>query len=150
MRVIRSMMLSAVLLVLTGCAATGPLYKDVAASIPPVPAGKGRIFFYRSDTIFGAAMTSDIRLNDKVVGRSERGSFFYVDTMPGNYAVATSTEVERRLTFTLATGKTRYVKTTVSMGALVGRINPELVNADVGKSDIQELHYTGGTALSGK
>ena len=150
MRAIKTLLLSFVLLSLIGCVASGPLYKDVAASIPPMPAGKGRIYFYRPDTMLGAAVTADIRLNGRVAGLSERGSFFFVDAKPDSYTVATSTEVERRLTFTLAAGETRYVKTSVSFGALVGRINPELVNADVGKSDILELHYTGGTALSGK
>lgn len=147
MRAIKTVLLSCALLSLFGCAASGPLYRDVAASIPPVPAGKGRIYFYRPDTMLGAAVTAEIRLNDRVVGRSERGSFFFVDSNPGNYSVATSTEVERRLTFTLAAGETRYVKTSISFGALVGRINPELSGAAVGKSDIMELHYTGSPAL---
>lgn len=128
---------------LAACAATGPLHKEVAASIPPVSAGKGRIYFYRADTIFGAAITSDIKLNNRVVGRSERGSFFYVDENPGKCLVSTSTEVEKQLTFELAAGESRYVRTSVSLGLVVGRINAELVNNETAKSEITELHYTG-------
>ena len=128
---------------LAGCAAEGPLHKEVAASIPTLSAGKGRIYFYRPDTMFGAAVTSDINLNGRVVGKSERGSFFFVDENPGNCKASASTEVERQVTFTLAAGETKYIKSTVSMGALVGRVNLELVSpADAGK-ELDELHYTG-------
>jgi hypothetical protein len=128
---------------LGGCAAEGPLHKEVAASIPTVPAGKGRVYFYRADTMLGAAVTSDITLNGRVVGKSERGSFFFVDENPGSCKASASTEVERQLTFTLAAGETKYVKSTISMGVMVGRVNLELVSpGDAGK-EITELHYTG-------
>mgnify|MGYP002336267915 CR=1 FL=1 len=143
MRTIRAVLAVVLLSVLAACAATGPLHKEVAASIPPVPAGKGRVYFYRADTMFGAAVTSDIKLNNRVVGRSERGSFFYVDENPGKCLVSTSTELEKQLTFTLGAGETRYVRTSVSLGLLVGRINAELVNNETAKSEIVELHYTG-------
>jgi hypothetical protein len=136
----------AVLVLMAACAATGPLYTEVASAIPPVPATKGRIYFFRPDTFVGGAVTSDIRLNGKVVGVSERGSFFYVDEEPGNYTVATSTETEKQLTFVLERAQTRYVQTSVSIGILVGRINPELVAADVAKKEIENLHYTGKLA----
>lgn len=132
-----------VLLVLVGCAATGPLYTEVAATIPPVPANKGRVYFFRPDTMLGAAVTADINLNGKVVGRSERGSFFFVDENPGKCTVTTSTEIERQLTFTLDAGQTRYVRTSISFGVMVGRINPELVGTDEAKTEISGLHYTG-------
>ena len=146
MHVTKAVIAIIVLSVLTGCAATGPLYSDISASIPTLPANKGRIYFYRSDTAFGAAVTSDISLNGKVVGKSERASVFYVDQTPGNCVVSTSTEVEKQLTFTLAANETRYVHTSVSLGVFVGRINAKLVNAAEAKSEIASLHFTGGQA----
>lgn len=150
MRVIKAVCAVIILALVTGCAATGPLYSDISATIPPVSASKGRIYFYRSDTMLGAAVTSDIKLNDKVVGRSERASVFYVDEKPGNCVVSTSTEVEKQLTFTLAAGETRYVHTSVSMGVLVGRINAKLVNAAEAKAEIPSLHYIGGQMSASK
>lgn len=144
MRVItRTLLLLAAAAVMAGCAATGPLYSDVAARIPPLATDQGRIYFMRADTLFGAAITADIHLNGDVVGKSERGSFFYVDRRPGNYTVATSTETEKQLTFTLAARETKYVRTSVSMGLLVGRIAPQLVSPSVAKTEIANLHYTG-------
>jgi uncharacterized protein DUF2846 len=136
----------AVAVVLAGCAAEGPLHKEVAASIPSVPAGKGRIYFFRADTMMGAAVTSDITLNGRVVGKSERGSFFFVDENPGSCKASASTEVERQVTFTLAAGETKYVKSSISMGLMVGRVNLELVSPGDATKELTELHYT-GTAL---
>lgn len=149
MRAVKVLLSLLMLAVLVGCAATGPLYKEVASAIPPVPPSKGRIYFMRADTMLGAAVTADIRLNGNVVGKSERGSFFYVDQDPGKCTVATSTETEKLLTFVLGRGETKYVRTRVSMGLLVGRISSELVAPDVAKAEIAELHYT-GTALAKK
>jgi len=143
MSAIKSLVTVVVVVVLAGCAAEGPLYKDVSASISPVPAGKGRVYFYRTNSMLGAAITSDITMNGRVVGRSARGSFFYVDENPGDCKASASTEVEREVSFTLAPGETKYIKSTVSMGALVGRINLELVSPSDATRDLANLHYTG-------
>jgi len=129
--------------VLAGCTAEGPLHKEVAASIPTVPAGKGRVYFYRPNTLFGAAITSDITLNGRVIGKSERGGFFFVDEPPGNCKASVSTEVEREVTFTLAAGETKYIKSTLSIGVMVHRVNLELVSPGDANNEISELHYTG-------
>jgi hypothetical protein len=146
MRIVNSVLTLLAIVLITGCAATGPRHSDIEASIPPVSADKGRVYFFRGSTMLGAAITSDIRLNNRVVGVSQRGSFFYVDEAPGNFTVSTATEVERQLTFTLSAGETKYVRTSVSMGVLVGRVNSILESPDVAKGEISSLSYT-GTAL---
>jgi len=144
MRVVKTVLALVAVALITGCAASGPKYTEIAASIPPVPANKGRVYFYRADTMFGAAVTSDISLNGKVVGKSERGSFLFADENPGKCTVATSTEVEKQLTFMLAPGETKYVETSVSMGVMVGRISPQLVGAEQARNEISSgLAYTG-------
>lgn len=40
----------------------------------------------------------------------------------------------------------RFVKTSVCMGALVGRIQAELVNANEAKAELDDLAYTGTAA----
>jgi hypothetical protein len=57
--------------------------------------------------------------------------------------VATSTEVEKKLTFTLGAGETRYVKTTISFGIVAGRVQPELVDKAVGEKEILDTSYIG-------
>ena len=143
MRIVKSVLTLLAIVVVVGCAATGPRLSEIAASIPPVPADKGRIYFFRGTTMLGAAVTSDIRLNDRVVGVSQRSSFFYVDEVPGNYTVSTTTEVERQLTFALSAGETKYVRTSVSFGVLVGRVNSILENPQIATAEIANLSYTG-------
>lgn len=128
---------------LAGCAATGTKMMDMQDSIPALAADKGRVYFYRTSSILGAGVTADIRLNSEVVGRSTRGSFFYVDRAPGSYEAAASTEAENRWKFELKAGETVYIKTSVGVGILVGRVIPELVNPDKARIEMASLAYTG-------
>jgi hypothetical protein len=126
---------------LAGCAATGPKMSEVKSTIPALSPDQGRIYFYRNLNMLGAAVSADIRLNGDVVGRSQRGAFFYVDRPAGNYEVASSTETEKKLTFALDAGETKYVRTYVGVGILVGRIIPELVNGDDASKEMDNLAY---------
>jgi hypothetical protein len=125
-----------------GCA-SGPRFDTVEKSFAPVPPGKGRIFVYRA-TSLGAAITPDVMMNGAVVGKSEGNGIFYVDRDPGNIEVVTTSEVERKLTFTIAAGETRYVRCAVGLGVLTYRIIPELVSEEEAKKEIHDLAYTGG------
>lgn len=128
-------------LLVSGCA-SGPGYAQMSASIPPVPANKGRLYFYRSSVV-GAAVQPAVRLDGKEVGTAKSKGFFYIDADPGSHFVETTTEVSRRLTLTLETGQTRYVKLSISMGFAVGHVYPELVDDAVGKKGVEECKYTG-------
>lgn len=129
--------------ILAGCA-TGPSFTEVAANLDPLPAESGRIYFYRSGSPFGAAVQPSVFLNGDKVGSAVPGGVFFEDVPPGNYEVTTETEVERKATFTLARGQTRYVRMEVGFGWLVGRIYPVLVDGSEGESEIQDLAFTGG------
>lgn len=84
-----------------------------------------------------------ISLLARVVGRSVPGGFSYVDRPPGKYAVTTATEVENAVTFQLAAGETKYIKTPVTPGILVGHVTPTLDFPEQGQSDISRLRYVG-------
>ena len=127
---------------LGGCASSGPKLAEIKTTMTPLAADQGRVYFYRSSSMFGAAIQPDIRLNGEVVGSSKPGGFFYKDVKGGNQTVSTSTEVERQLTFTLAPKETRYVRTSPSLGLLVGRVQPELVPQAEAEKEIADLHYT--------
>jgi hypothetical protein len=133
---------SAAALLATGCA-SGPEFKDVASSIPTIKESQGRIYFYRSNSLFGAALQPDINLNDQVVGKSKPGGFFYVDEPAGDYVVSTTTETKKTLSFKLEAGETKYVKTSVGLGLLVGRIIPSLESTEEANKDLEGLHYIG-------
>ena len=110
---IRRIVLSALVLAgafLAGCA-SGPKFSEVSSSILPIPAAEGRIYFFRSSSMMGAALQPDIRLDGEVVGSSKPGGFFYVDRPAGSYTAAAATETEKTITFDLAAGETKYLRT---------------------------------------
>ncbi len=127
---------------LVGCA-SGPKYAEIAGRIPPIPAGKSRIWFFRDGSPIGSGIQPSVLLNGVKVGDSVPGGFFFRDADSGNKEVTLSTEVERKLTFTAAAGEERHVKMTVTLGALIYRVYPELVSPEAGRAEIQNLAFTG-------
>jgi hypothetical protein len=129
----------------TGCA-SGAKYADLKGSIPALNAEKGRIYFYRISAL-GAAIQPEVRLNTELVGKAVPGGFWYVDRVPGEYSVVTSTEVSRKLSFTLAAGQTRYVRLNISFGFFMGHVYGELVEEAVALKDLESCK--GAFELSG-
>lgn len=134
--------LAAIATLVAGCA-SGPKFAEVSKSIAPIKSGEGRIYFFRSDSMFGAALQPEIRLNNVVVGSSKPGGFFYVDRPAGTYLAAASTETEKTLSFALAAGETKYVRSSPSFGLLVGRINLELEDPKKAQTEVETLSFTG-------
>lgn len=132
-----------VMAILTGCAATGPVYTAMADHISAVPQDTSRLVFYRTETLVGSAVQPDIRLNGRVVGRSQPGGFFYVDAAPGRQIVVASTEVETKLEVETTAGETLYIASAIGMGLFVGRIQFTLPSERQALADIPSLRYTG-------
>lgn len=130
-----------VMLLLTACA-SGPKFNTVESQLSAPAPGKARIFFYRPSAL-GGAIQPEVRLNGTVVGKAEPHGVFFADADPGNVEVITGSEVDRKLTFTVAPGETRYVKLAVGLGVIVYRIYPELVDTEQARKDIAELSFTG-------
>jgi len=140
--IVRRIFLACLLATLAACA-SGPKYTEVKSSIPTASAEQGRIYFYRSGIMFGAGIQPSVMLNGEKVGDSKPGGFFFIDRAPGNHEVMLSSEVEKKVSFTLEKGQTQYVKMTVGMGVIVYRVYPELVDAAQAQTDMQDLSYTG-------
>lgn len=129
--------------ILVSACASGPKMAEMKSTIPALKADQGRIYFYRSSSIVGAAIQPSIMLNGVVVGDSEPGGFFFIDHAPGPKEVSVATEVEKKLTFTLERGQTRYVRTSIGFGLVAGRVYPELVDKATGEKELEETSYTG-------
>ncbi|HET6460029.1 MAG TPA: DUF2846 domain-containing protein [Syntrophales bacterium] len=132
-------------LTLSACA-TGPKYSVIKTSFQPLATGEGRIFFYRSYNPFGSATQPSVMLNGEKVGDSVPGGFFFVNREPGNYEVVLSTKPKRKLSFTLDEAQERYVRLSVVLGVIAGRVYPELVDKTTAESEMQGLSFTGTTA----
>jgi hypothetical protein len=138
--------LMAFVMALAGCAASGPRYAEVEASMPSLRAGQGRIVFFRS-TGMGPAVRPDIRLNGEVVGTSEAGSFFFVDRPAGRYTASARTEVESSVEVLVREGDVSYVESSITMGVFVG--HPRLSTRAAGEAlgVLPNLAYTGAIPL---
>jgi hypothetical protein len=79
----------ALFLALAGCLGpTAPFYPEVAATIPPVPSGQGRIYFYRDYEPYESLSRPYLYLNRQVVGVSIPGGVFYRDVPPDTYEIS--------------------------------------------------------------
>lgn len=131
---------------LGGCA-SGLSFTELDDRFPQLAPGEGRIFFYRDRSPVGSALRADIRLNDEVVGRSVPGGFFFVDRPAGNYIVATATETDKRLSFSLAANERKYIRTRVSFGVFVGHISPHLESEPEATNTLGKVAYIGDESL---
>jgi len=131
-------------LALTACA-SGIKFTEMNPGLEPSSPDNGRIFFYRV-TSFGAALSPDVKLNGENVGEAQAQGFFFVDRPAGNYEVLTSTEVNRKVSFVLEKGQTRYIRFDVSMGFFVGHVFGVLVDEEKGREEVKSCKYTGKAA----
>lgn len=128
--------------VLLAACASGPKLSTVQSGLPTVPDSKGRVYFYRTQ-VFGTAVQPGIHLNGEKVGNCVPRGVFFKDVEPGKYEATVETEVERKLTFTMAAGEEKYVRCYVSMGLFVGRGHLELVSPAEASGEVLKLNYTG-------
>ena len=128
---------------LSGCAASGPSFQEMASSIPTLHDNAARVYFLRDFTPIGMAIQPELRVNDEVVGRSRPGGFFYIDRKPGAYVAAGTTEVESEYAFELKAGETRYIRTSISLGVLAGRLAFQEEPPVNGSAMLAKLSYTG-------
>jgi hypothetical protein len=127
-----------VALALAGCATQGAPFKEQEVKLAKPAATDGRIFLFRSSAL-GFAIQPNVTVNGTVVGTAVPNAVFFVDRPKGTYEIAASTEVEKKLTFTLEAGETKFVRLTPTFGVLVGRIVPELVDAETAKKEMLDL-----------
>jgi len=120
----RSLLAGAVAAVSAGslgaCTAGGPLDACAAGTrvakmgdrITPIPAGMGRVWFFRDASDGPAWLQLPIYLNGQAVGNSVSNGAFFRDVPPGDYRVAIlGVAITGRLTFTMAAGEERFVRT---------------------------------------
>jgi hypothetical protein len=127
-------------LLLDACASTLN-YTEMQALMPPQPADKGRIYFYRETAWLGNLITPDIVLNNKTVGTSNPGAFFFVDREPGDYQVYCGMGEHNGVSFSLAAGQEVYVRTAPDGGIVKATMITETVRPPVAIPEIHSLKY---------
>jgi hypothetical protein len=142
----RTIQISAVVLfvmALTACA-SGPTFTELKPDMTAPSPDLGRIFFYRA-TAIAALLNPDVMLNGERVGEAKAQGFFFVDRPAGEYVAVTSTEVDRKVSFTLDKGQTRFIRFRVSIGFFAGHVYGELVDEAEAKEEINGCKYIGQT-----
>ena len=134
---------------LFGCSATGPRFSEVSQNLPSLGENEGRIYFLRN-SIMGAAVQPEVSVNGRVVGKSQPGSFFFIDRPAGSYRATARTEAEGSIDIVLRPKQTAYVQMSISMGFLVGHPAFERVGEAEGRSALPSLAYGGAVPLSTK
>lgn len=137
--VVRIVAMMLVVVMVGGCATSGPKFSQ--AAVKAASADMGRIYFYRTAQL-GAAVQPEVKLNGVVVGRAVPNGWFYVDRKPGTYEITTTTEIQHKLTLALNQGQVRYVQLSVGIGLFVWQIYPKLMDDDIGRKEMQDLHLT--------
>ena len=147
MRTVLKLVLVALAALLAGCAATGPKYSEAQANFPRLAAGEARVFFYR-DSMMGAALTPDVRVDGRTVGPLQSGSFFFVDLPAGRHTASASTEVDANVDFSAQEGDTVYISLSIGMGLVVGRPHLTVRMASEANQALPSLAYGGSRPLS--
>tara|TARA_B100000315_G_scaffold38335_1_gene32995 strand:+ start:724 stop:1239 length:516 start_codon:yes stop_codon:yes gene_type:complete len=109
----RSLCLCAVaVLLISGCAATGPAYTELKSTIPSLEAGKARLYFLRESAFMGSAIAARIQVNGIKVVDLYNDGFIYMDRPSGNVFIMVDAFMnpigEWRGTFSLESGKEYY------------------------------------------
>ena len=98
------------LLALAACASPPP---TASVSIPPIPAGAARVWFYRPVDAYDSLSTPYIRMNDAIVGVSLPNGASYRDVAAGQYHISVDSYLgspQQDQNVTLAPGQEVYVK----------------------------------------
>jgi len=91
----------------------GPPFGQAAATLPPVPPGETRIFFYRWNQPYEILSPTTVFLNGQPVGISWVATTFYRDVAPGTYEIKVFSPgyyPNQFKTVTVAAGETVYVR----------------------------------------
>lgn len=95
------------------------------------------IYIYRNENM-GAAMKMDIELDDKPLGQSAAGTYFYTEVKPGTHKITSKTENTDDLSIDAVAGKLYYVWQEVKMGILTARSRLHFVDETTGQAGVNE------------
>ena len=106
-----------------------------SVAIPPVPAGRARLWFYRDGGPRETQERPYLRLNGQIAGISEPNGVFYRDVAPRHYAVTVDSYLKAYVNqfadLDLAAGQEAYVRV-LSQGHWVG--------GEVGGGDVENFY----------
>jgi hypothetical protein len=96
-----------------------------AIEIPPPPAGKGQVVFFRRKSLLGAGQWFNVRENGAALGKLTNGAYFVQVTDPGlhTYTATTEPELKDHLRLEVDAGETYFVEGALTKGVVIGTAN---------------------------
>lgn len=90
--------------------------------IPPPPAGKGQVVFFRDKSIMGTGQWYTVHEGDQAVGKLTNGAYFVLVTDPGvhTYSASFEPEFKDKLRLEVDAGETYYVAGAMTKGVILG------------------------------
>lgn len=111
---------------------------------PPMAAGVGRIYFYRttfsigSDSgLLGNVVKPLLTLDGKPVAEASPGSVFFCDVVPGRHQVTIHANQRYSLAVATVPSQAKYVKLDWGMVGLTGQSHVSEVSAALGEQEIE-------------
>lgn len=108
-------LLLVIMLAVAGCVASPrqPSFSTAEGTLPPIPPGDARIFFYRWLEPYETLSWTPIYLNGQTVAVSQPGAVLYRDVPAGQYHIAVRSEgpfPNQFKTVAVSPGQTLYVR----------------------------------------
>ena len=86
--------------------------------------------------MMGAAVSGTVKANNTPITKIKNGGYFPYVCAPGNNHFTVTTESTNEANVMVEKGSTKYLKTTVGMGIVVGRLKFTEVSPQIGESEI--------------
>ena len=122
---------------LAPAACVHPPPPTASVTIPPIPAGEARVWFYRPIDAYDSLSTPYIRMNDAIVAISQPQGASYRDVPPGPYHITVDSygkDVNQDKNVQLVAGQELYAEI-VSLRGWVSTINGGGGDGDAGGGD---------------
>ena len=127
-----------ILLVLSACAQSGVPYAKAVAALPPLAKDEARVFVYR-DSSFGLMVQPTLLFDGVKIGQATPKSFIALRVKAGEHRLSTTTETETAMALNVKPGEEIYVRVSMAMGLLLGRMEFSRVTPEQGREDMQDL-----------
>jgi hypothetical protein len=139
---------------LAGCARS-PTVGSV--TVPPIPAGEARLWFYRPYLPSETLNMTEVSINGAYAGYAQLGGAFYRDVPPGGYHIGVESygkDFNQSTNIALVAGQEAFVRveslrswaTTFGIGTTVGRdtFYARLILPQIARTEMAQSFFDGG------
>lgn len=125
------------ILSVSGCASIklAPPGDDARAKSMSVPRSNALVYVYRHEFI-GAAISMEVRLDGKLIGKTGSKTFFLIEVPPGTHKFSSHSENESVIELNVKAGKVYYLWQEVKMGFMFARTKLQVMDAKTGRQQM--------------